>query len=153
MSLKRTLILPGESAQMDFGAELAGLMTAGLLVNLYGDLGSGKSTLVRGVLRGAGYQGRVPSPTFTLMEIYETVQPALCHLDLYRLSDMAELEMLGIRDYLDGDWTIWVEWPQRAPELAERADLDLQLDYDGDGRIVTLTARNTTGAAVIEGLQ
>lgn len=150
---QRTIKLLTESAQLSFGAELAKGLTAGLLVSLYGDLGSGKSTLVRGVLRGAGYLGRVPSPTFTLMETYETVLPLLCHLDLYRLSDMSELELLGIRDYLDGNWTIWVEWPQRAPELAELADLDLQLDYDGDGRIVTLSARTASGAAVIEGLQ
>ena len=154
MAIKQHNIkLLNESAQMGFGAELAREVSAGLVVALYGDLGSGKSTLVRGVLRGAGFSGRVPSPTFTLMEIYETVQPRLCHLDLYRLSDMAELELLGIRDYMDGNWTLWVEWPQRAPELAQRADLDIHLDYDGDGRIVNLTGRTAQGAAVVEALQ
>lgn len=145
--------LPDEEAQINFGERLAPVFSAALLVNLYGDLGAGKTTLVRGLLRGLGHTGRVRSPTFTLMETYQTDQGSLCHLDLYRLSDMEELEMLGIRDYLDGHWNICVEWPQRAPELARRADLDMTLDYTGEGRTLTIVTRTELGAVQLEKLK
>jgi tRNA threonylcarbamoyladenosine biosynthesis protein TsaE len=144
--------LADESAQIKFGARLAPLLSSGLLVNMHGDLGAGKTTLVRGLLRGLGHTGRVRSPTFTLMETYETADQAVCHLDLYRLSDMEELEMLGIRDYLDGDWTLWIEWPERAPELAEQADIDLTINYAGSGRELMVAARTAMGTAVVEKL-
>ncbi|RLA10467.1 MAG: tRNA (adenosine(37)-N6)-threonylcarbamoyltransferase complex ATPase subunit type 1 TsaE [Gammaproteobacteria bacterium] len=150
--VQHTVYLADEAAQTRFGEHLAPLLSAALLVNLYGDLGTGKTTLVRGLLRGLGYSGRVRSPTFTLMETYETTSQSLCHLDLYRLSDMEELEMLGIRDYLDGNWTVWLEWPQRVPELAQQADIDVTLQYSGDGRFLTMDARTDSGVALLERL-
>ena len=144
--------LADEAAQVNFGARLAPLLSAGLLVNMHGDLGAGKTTLVRGLLRGLGHTGRVRSPTFTLMETYEPPGQAVCHLDLYRLSDMDELEMLGIRDYLDGVWTLWVEWPERAPELAVQADIDLTINYADNGRDLVMAARTAKGAVLVEEL-
>lgn len=153
---QQTWYLANEEAQTSFGKRIAELLPRilppGLLVNLCGDLGVGKTTLVRGLLRGLGHAGRVRSPTFTLMEIYEQTAISVCHLDLYRLADMDELEMLGIRDYLDGHWSVWVEWPQRVPELAAQADIDMNIDYTGEGRTLTIEARTNKGKLLLERL-
>ncbi len=145
--------LADEAAQIKFGEMLAPLLPQGLLVNLRGDLGSGKTTLVRGVLKGLGHLGRVRSPTFTLMETYILAERNLCHLDLYRLGGMEELEMLGIRDYLDSNWNLWIEWPDHAQPLAQQADLDMDFDYTGIGRTVTMVGQSERGSALVEELK
>ena len=103
-----------------------------LLIGLHGDLGSGKTTWTRAMLRGLGYTGRVPSPTYTLIEHYALDGLRVAHLDLYRLADEQEIENLGIRDTLDGlDWLL-VEWPERAPALAAACDLTLHFEIAGE---------------------
>lgn len=105
---------------------------APLIVALRGDLGSGKTTWVRAMLRGLGHDGRVPSPTYTLVEPYDVGGLEVLHLDLYRLAGDDELENLGMRDWL-ADSRLWllVEWPDRAPSLAALADLSLELAVAG----------------------
>lgn len=128
-----------------------------LLVALRGDLGSGKTTWVRAMLRGLGHDGRVPSPTYTLVERYDAGGLAVVHLDLYRLGDADELEQLGLRDWI-GEPGVWllVEWPERAPALAGLADVELELGIAGASeRRVTARARTRSGrpalAAFAEG--
>ena len=119
-----------------------------LVIGLRGDLGSGKTTWVRAMLRGLGYRGRVPSPTYTLLEHYACDGLAVVHLDLYRLRSEDELENLGLRDWLAEPlrWMV-VEWPERAPQLAERCDLTLELAIvPSGGRRVRLSA--TTGLGI-----
>jgi tRNA threonylcarbamoyladenosine biosynthesis protein TsaE len=126
------------------GARLAGCCEAGLLVFLQGELGAGKTTLVRGLLRALGYAGPVKSPTYTLVESYRLRGLAVHHLDLYRLGDAEELEWLGIRDLLAGDALCLIEWPERGAGVLPQPDLLLRLDYQGQGRRVhleTLTER------------
>ena len=86
---------------------------ASLIVYLKGDLGAGKTTLVRGFLRGLGYKGTVKSPTYTLIEPYRIAGKSICHLDLYRLADAEELEYLGVRDLLQEETVLLIEWPER----------------------------------------
>jgi tRNA threonylcarbamoyladenosine biosynthesis protein TsaE len=118
-----------------------------LVVGLSGALGSGKTTWVRAMLRGLGHQGRVPSPTYTLLEHYACGRLTLVHLDLYRLSGDAELENLGLRDWL-GDPQSWilVEWPERAPQLARRCDLNITFEESGEsGRRIVFDAVTQAG--------
>lgn len=118
-----------------------------LVIGLAGDLGSGKTTWVRAMLRGLGFAGRVPSPTYTLLEQYACEGLSVVHLDLYRLSGDEELENLGLRDWLEepNRWIV-VEWPERAPQLAERCDLNLTFSVQGSGgRRVTFAARTRLG--------
>jgi tRNA threonylcarbamoyladenosine biosynthesis protein TsaE len=118
-----------------------------LLVALRGDLGSGKTTWVRAALRGLGYEGRVPSPTYTLLEQYLVADRTIVHLDLYRLSGEHDLENLGLRDWLadPGTWVL-IEWPERAPALAARCDLILDLTItEAQGRRVTFAAQSRRG--------
>jgi tRNA threonylcarbamoyladenosine biosynthesis protein TsaE len=126
-----------------------------LVLGLRGDLGSGKTTWVRAMLRGLGYAGRVPSPTYTLLEQYACEGLAVVHLDLYRLRGDDELENLGLRDWL-AEPACWiaVEWPERAPRLAERCDLmvDFAVTASG-GRRVTVAARTSLGIGALSSVR
>jgi len=108
-------------------------------VHLYGDLGAGKTTLVRGLLHALGYSGAVRSPTYTLVEPYELAGRRILHLDLYRLADPDELDYLGLREHSDPD-TLWmVEWPERGEGWLPAPDLVLSLAHQDDGRLLTLS--------------
>jgi tRNA threonylcarbamoyladenosine biosynthesis protein TsaE len=126
-----------------------------LVIGLRGDLGSGKTTWVRAMLRGLGYEGRVPSPTYTLLEQYECGGFSVVHLDLYRLRGGEELENLGLRDWLaEPKRWIAVEWPERAPELAARCDVTLALAISpAGGRRLTGTAGTPLGIDALASLR
>ncbi|BAO45015.1 tRNA (adenosine(37)-N6)-threonylcarbamoyltransferase complex ATPase subunit type 1 TsaE [Thiolapillus brandeum] len=142
-----------EMQQMAFGAALARAMgECPLLVFLRGDLGTGKTTLVRGFLRGRGHQGAVRSPTYTLVEPYPFDQMPVFHLDLYRLSDPEELEFLGGREIFDGNHQVLVEWPERGQGWLPAPDLELRLHHSDAGRRIQLVAYSPAGAAVIHSL-
>jgi tRNA threonylcarbamoyladenosine biosynthesis protein TsaE len=144
--------LCGEEAQGAFGRRLAAVLRAPCVVYLDGDLGTGKTTLVRGVLRGLGHTGSVRSPTYTLLEPYELDALRLYHLDLYRLADPEELEFLGLRDLLDGDSVLFVEWPARGAGVLPPADLEIRLAYSAAGRVLDLTPRSRAGEGVVAAL-
>jgi len=123
-----------------------------LVIGLAGTLGSGKTTWARAMLRGLDYGGRVPSPTYTLLEQYEIGDLTLVHLDLYRLHGDADLENLGLRDWL-ADPNTWIvfEWPERAPALARRCDLLLEFaDAGENARRVTLHGTTRAGIEALE---
>jgi tRNA threonylcarbamoyladenosine biosynthesis protein TsaE len=133
------LFLPGETATERLGRILADALgdTAPderMLLVLSGELGTGKSTLARAMLRALGVHGPVRSPTYTLAEPYTLADgSAACHLDLYRLGDEQELEFLGFRDLLGECRLLIVEWPERAPAVLAMADLHLVLEHAGPG--------------------
>jgi len=130
-----------------FARALRAAGRAPLVIGLSGDLGSGKTTWARAMLRGLGYSGRVPSPTYTLLEQYVCDGVVVVHLDLYRLRGDEELENLGLRDVLDDptSWTL-VEWPERATQLTRRCDLTLRFGVTGStGRRVVVSAATPAG--------
>ncbi len=129
--------------QEELGVTLAQLLPTGLVIYLQGELGTGKTTLTRGFLRGRGHQGAVKSPTYTLMEPYELESGRCYHLDLYRLGSARELEYLGIRDLLEGDATMLVEWPERGEGMLPAADIVVQIEYLDGGREVQLSATSS----------
>ncbi|MEL6869883.1 MAG: tRNA (adenosine(37)-N6)-threonylcarbamoyltransferase complex ATPase subunit type 1 TsaE [Pseudomonadota bacterium] len=137
-----------------FGAQLGEALLAAQLTDSLilfdGDLGAGKTTMVRGLIHGLGHVGRVPSPTYTLLEPYTIGALPLCHLDLYRLAEASELEHLGWRD-LGGTLRL-VEWSSRAPELARAADLRVALSLSGNGRQVRVEALSARAESVIDHL-
>lgn len=143
-----------ESELVDFAAEFGKrvMVCQPLLIGLRGDLGAGKTTWVRALLRGLGYGGRVPSPTYTLLEEYVVAGLEIIHLDLYRLASEQELENLGVRDWLarPAAWVI-VEWPERAPRLEARCDLSIQLtDCGGTQRSLAIDARTQAGIRALQ---
>ena len=133
--------LKDEAATLAAGAMLAGLIRAGDVVTLSGDLGAGKTTFVRGLLWALGHAGEVPSPSFALVQPYEELDPPVWHADLYRLEDPAELAELGL-DSL-GDSVLVVEWPERAGEGLWPHALRLSLEITGPG-LRRLTAQVPT---------
>lgn len=126
-----------------------------LVLGLRGDLGSGKTTWARAMLRGLGFTGRVPSPTYTLLEQYVCEGLTIVHLDLYRLRGGEELEHLGLRDWLaEPHCWIVVEWPERAPQLAERCDLTLEFAVTpGGGRRMTASAGTDRGIEALTSIR
>jgi tRNA threonylcarbamoyladenosine biosynthesis protein TsaE len=140
--------LADEAATEALGAALARALpdeAGGLLLSLRGELGTGKTTLVRAMLRELGHVGAVPSPTYTLVEPYELGKNIIYHVDLYRIADAGELEFLGWSELRDG--LVVVEWPERAAELTAAADVAVELDYDGRGRRARLVGNSIRGAA------
>ncbi|MFP4132374.1 MAG: tRNA (adenosine(37)-N6)-threonylcarbamoyltransferase complex ATPase subunit type 1 TsaE [Thiohalospira sp.] len=144
--------LADEAATLALGAELAAAAPTAALIALRGELGAGKTTLVRGLLRGLGYDGAVTSPTYTLMEPYEAGGRRVVHFDLYRLGDPEELEMLGAREELDGGALALVEWPERGEGVLPPADLVLELSHHGQGRRAGLSAGTDAGRRWLTGL-
>lgn len=135
--------LADESATLALGVELAQQFSNGGVILLRGDLGAGKTTLVRGILRALGYGGAVKSPTYTLIESYHLQGKDIYHFDLYRLGDPEELEYLGGRDYFDSNALCLIEWPERAAGFLPQADAIITLSYHNSGREVKLESINT----------
>mgnify|MGYP001551123313 FL=1 len=145
--------LPDEAATIAFGQEVLDALPAdlaGWTLLLRGELGAGKSTFARALIRAAGHEGPVPSPTYTLVEPYSLSRGKIYHVDLYRVSEEEELRYLGWNE-LDNGCRI-VEWPDRAPGITEQADLSLTLAYDGEGRTADLVGLSDRGKALVSGL-
>ena len=148
--------LVDESASVALGEALGHVLAASpnvVVVHLRGDLGAGKTTLSRGILRAMGHQGAVKSPTYTLVEIYELAGRRLYHFDLYRLADPEELEYMGIRDYFTGDSICLIEWPERGQGVLPDADLLIELEPFLSGRQARITPSTDRGRSLIEQLQ
>lgn len=147
------IALADEAATRSLGARLGRALLADggspRLVTLAGDLGAGKTTLVRGLLTALGMTGPVRSPTYTLIESYPIGARTVHHLDWYRLAEAAELDGLGFRELLTAGQWLLVEWPERAPAVAALADLAVRLSYDGAGRVAALAAQTPAGSAVL----
>ena len=143
--------MPDEAATLRLGGACATGAANGRVLHLRGELGSGKTTLVRGLLRALGYQGRVKSPTYTLVEPYADLRLILYHFDFYRFKDRSEWLSSGFREYFNAESLCIVEWPERAGDLIARPDLDIHLEYQGDPgeetRGATLIAHSTAGEA------
>lgn len=140
-----TLYLADEQAMVEFGARIARVTQGVGVIFLEGDLGAGKTTLSRGIIRGLGHVGAVKSPTFTLVEPYEIGSVRAFHFDLYRLVDPEELEFLGIRDYFEGDALCLLEWPQRGAGFLPKPDLTITITPHNNGRSVHLLSQGSRG--------
>jgi len=141
--------LPDEAATLALGARLGRALAAGASVWLEGDLGAGKTTLTRGILRELGFAGRVKSPTYTLVELYELSRFNLYHFDLYRFAGPDEWEDAGFREYFNAASVCLVEWPDKAGALLPRPDLQLRFEILDVGRNVRIEALTETGSACI----
>jgi len=122
-----------------------------VLVTLTGELGAGKTTWVRGLLRGMGWRGSVRSPTYTLIEPYEVAAGRVYHIDLYRVGDGSELEVLGIREILAEPALCLVEWPERGAEMLPAPDLEISLAHSGPGRALAIRTASRVGERLMAG--
>ena len=149
--MRQSLTLPDVAATESLAGALARALpedAGGWTILLEGELGAGKSTFARGVLRALGHRGPVPSPTYTLVEPYSLRNYPVYHIDLYRIESIDELEFLGWRDLRDG--LKLIEWPERAPGLENEADIRITLSYEGDGRTAALEGLSERGTALLD---
>ena len=145
MTTDKTYYLPDPDATEALGRHLAARVPdGGIAIALSGPLGAGKSSLARAMLRGLGVTGAIPSPTYTLVEPYTVHGREAYHVDLYRIGDAEELEMLGLSELGEGA-VLLVEWPERDAARRLRFDLDIALSHHGEGRDVRLEARSPAG--------
>lgn len=150
-------------AQEALGTALSRALNGAGVVWLEGDLGAGKTTFTRGVLRGYGHAGAVKSPTYTLIEPYELADATVYHFDLYRLTDPEELELLGIRDYCRSDTLAIIEWPEKGQPFVPPADLVISIRYPAKseqaeaiapvGRELVFYANSDYGQSVLNALR
>ncbi|MDO3720429.1 tRNA (adenosine(37)-N6)-threonylcarbamoyltransferase complex ATPase subunit type 1 TsaE [Marinobacter sp. chi1] len=153
---ERRFFLQNEAETEALGQEVARHVIAserGLTLFLDGDLGMGKTTMSRGIMRGLGHKGAVKSPTYTLVEPYEDLTVPAYHFDLYRLGDPEELEYMGIRDYFSGGNVCLIEWPERGEGLLPEPDIEIHFEREGDGRSVVLRAGTEDGADLLNRLE
>lgn len=137
--------LADEAATLALGARLARALTPGLVIFLAGDLGAGKTTFARGVLRGLGYEGRVKSPTYTLVELYAISNLDLYHFDFYRFESPDEYLEAGLDEYFSRSAVCMVEWAEKAGAHAPAADLSIALRVLGNGREAIVTPHTDKG--------
>jgi tRNA threonylcarbamoyladenosine biosynthesis protein TsaE len=146
------LHLPAESDTTALGAALAAALRPGLVIYLQGDLGAGKTTLVRGLLRALGHSGSVKSPTYTLIEPYVVSRLDLYHFDFYRFTSPDEFIDAGLDEYFAGQGACLVEWPDKAQPYLAPPDLEVSLTLAGSGRQAELTARTEAGRTCLNEL-
>jgi len=142
--------LPDAAATEALGAALAPCLAPGVALGLKGDLGAGKTTLVRGLLRALGVQGPIKSPTYALLEVYEISRLYLYHFDFYRLTDPDEWASSGFRDYFNPQAICLVEWPEKAAGLLPSLDLEIFLEQREDGRVARLSAQSEAGETCLK---
>jgi tRNA threonylcarbamoyladenosine biosynthesis protein TsaE len=147
------LDLPDEAATLALGARLAQALEPGLVIHLVGDLGAGKTTLARGLLRALGHPGKVKSPTYTLVELYELSRLDLYHFDFYRFKDPREWEEAGFREHFNERTVCLVEWPEKAQGLAPGPDVRVTLVPKGNGRRATVEGVTDRGERCIARLR
>jgi tRNA threonylcarbamoyladenosine biosynthesis protein TsaE len=149
------IVFPNELLMNQFSAVLAKELTPGLKVYLHGDLGAGKTTLVREVLRQLGASGAIKSPTYALIETYPLKAFPVHHIDLYRIADPEELEYIGLDEYFSEDSVTFIEWPEKGGASLPPPDLKFHLNYlsEGEGRSMKISANTPQGEARLHELE
>lgn len=137
-----TFVCKTREDTQDLGRELSQKLLPGDVILLQGDMGAGKSEFARGVARGLGIACAVPSPSFTILNVYDEGRIPLYHFDWYRIGDESELTDMGLDEYIGGDGACLIEWSQRAPDLLPDTLLEVEIAPQEDGaRVITLTAQ------------
>ena len=151
-----TFYLNDESYTCELGKSLAHVLESGLKIYLHGDLGSGKTTLTRALLKEAGHTGKVKSPTYTLVEPYAIKLNGrsidLLHFDLYRMSCPEEFLEAGFRDHFNEETVCLIEWAEKADSALPAADIDVWFEISGDGRMVDLRSVSEKGSRCLKNL-
>ena len=141
--------LPNEQASEKVAAHLSACLQAPLVLTFSGEIGTGKTTFIRAMLRSLGVKSAIKSPTFSLVESYQSNHLQIHHFDLYRIHDETELDYIGFRDYFSAQALCCIEWPERAISYLAWADVNFTLAIKGAGREMQVTALSPVGAAML----
>ena len=134
-------ITENEKQMLELAEQFAKNLSPNRTIFLHGDLGAGKTTFVKGVLKSLGYKGNVKSPTYTLVEEYKLQKFNIYHFDLYRIADPEELEWIGIRDYFNDNNICFIEWPDKGGDFLPKANIDIKIKYLSKGREIEILAK------------
>ena len=146
------VLLPGLDASLHFAKFLANYLKPPLTLGFSGEIGMGKTTLIRSLFTQMGVSGRIKSPTFSIVETYQLSDFDLHHFDLYRIVDESELDYIGFRDYFSPQAICCIEWPQQLGSYYLDLDLQFTIVRRGDGREMTIQAKSVTGQEVLEAI-
>ncbi|MGL5743399.1 MAG: tRNA (adenosine(37)-N6)-threonylcarbamoyltransferase complex ATPase subunit type 1 TsaE [Legionella sp.] len=144
-----TLNLPDEKASAHFAVRLAACLNPSLVMSFSGDLGAGKTTIIRAMLRHLGVQSAIKSPTFSLVESYSCHSLLIHHFDLYRIHHEEELEYLGFRDYFTQESICCIEWAENAGKALPNVDIRFKLSITGAGREMHIVALSVAGKRIL----
>lgn len=144
--------ISNEEAMQALASSVANAIKTHAIIYLYGDLGAGKTTFARGLLRGLGYEGKVKSPTYTLVEPYELANNTVFHFDLYRVNTPDELIHIGIDDYFGRPAICLIEWPDKGKPFLAQADIECHIEFCGAGRQVNFIALTQLGSDILQQL-
>lgn len=147
--ITKTIDLPTELASEAIAARVAACLGSPLVLTFSGEIGAGKTTFIRAMLRCLGINSAIKSPTFSIVESYQGTNLQIHHFDLYRIHDEAELDYIGFRDYFRDNAICCIEWPERAVSYLAEADLRFTLRMKGVGREMRLNAFSPAGAAIL----
>jgi tRNA threonylcarbamoyladenosine biosynthesis protein TsaE len=150
--MKVDIVLPTESVSQKVAQSIARALEAPLVITFSGEIGAGKTTLIRAMLRALGVTTAIKSPTFSLIESYSLESFQVHHFDLYRIHDETELEYMGFRDYFISDAVCCIEWPERAPKASIQIDLAFHLVIKDAGRAMQAQAYTVAGRKVLESI-
>jgi tRNA threonylcarbamoyladenosine biosynthesis protein TsaE len=146
------IVVSSPEAMELLGSKIANVAFAGMQIHLSGELGAGKTTLVRGFLRGLGHSGTVKSPTYTLVESYNLGIFTLYHFDFYRVKHPDEIEMIGFRDYREDGAICLIEWPEMADQRIGQPDLLMRFKIETDSRTLEIDSCTDEGNSLISKL-
>lgn len=152
MNINKLINLPTETDSEQMAARVAACLVSPLVLTFTGEIGAGKTTFIRAMLRCLGVNSAIKSPTFSLVESYQGTNLQIHHFDLYRIQDEAELDYIGFRDYFGDNAICCIEWPERATGYLTEADLGFTLRLKGAGREMQMHAFSPAGAAVLSRL-
>ena len=143
-------ILQSEIDSENFANKLATILKAPLILGFSGDIGMGKTTIIRFLFKKIGVTDRIKSPTYSIVESYKHKNINLHHFDLYRIQDESELDYIGFRDYFADNTICCIEWPENLGRFALDLDINLKLSRHGDGRLISLCAQSIRGISVLK---
>ncbi|MDP3561924.1 MAG: tRNA (adenosine(37)-N6)-threonylcarbamoyltransferase complex ATPase subunit type 1 TsaE [Legionellaceae bacterium] len=141
--------LPSERVSQQFADRLAAYISPPLILTFSGEIGMGKTTLIRALLRSLGVSSAIKSPTFSLVETYDLDIMQIHHFDLYRIHDETELDFIGFRDYFNSQAICCIEWPERATGAIENVDLAFTLSEKGTGRDMLVQGYTAAGNSLL----
>lgn len=150
--MQQAVFLADEAASVAMGQRLASLITAPLVMSFDGQIGAGKTTIVRALIRDLGIKGAIKSPTFSIVEEYPCQNFSLYHFDCYRITEPDELDYIGFRDYFSEDSVCLIEWPKLAGGYLPNVDLGFELKLQHNGRQLVMLANTTSGERLLQGL-